>query len=272
MSLAFQTLLILLVYLPGGFFVWSMIGGLSEDRDVPIPSASLTTLVVLSLTAAVLLHGLGGAVVLLIDTISHHRLQSLASDVFVFLSVANDKAPFIEASETLSHNLHWLAIYLLSLIVAAVVAGSGLNRLIRTRGLEVSQRALRFRPKWHYALSAEFLRRKLNSEVRIDVIVDALVDLQGGSQIYSGTVSDFWFDKQTNALEALLLSDVTRTPVVPPGGDPANVTPVAIAGESMVLKFADVRNLNIRYDSHPEVALPSDLDDLSDQLANLTKS
>jgi hypothetical protein len=269
MSFAFPALLVSLLVLPGIILRYSYARG-------PWGWASPTSLRRVSEELA---YGVTFALVLHAAWLLLVRGLGFQPDVeaMVLLLVGN----FGEGSRyldrvvaALSGHYTGVAGYLVSLYSASAVAGNLGHRAVRRLKLDHSTKTFRFDNYWYYMLTGEVLDFRENaSEVRrVDgVYLSAVVDHASGSYLYRGIVSDFTFDRD-GALDTIVLADAHRRRLVDDRlepGPPAGVGPsepderyYEIRGDFLVLRYAELRTLNLDYFSVTlEEGLPAALEE-----------
>jgi hypothetical protein len=149
--------------------------------------------------------------------------------------------------------------YLVSLYVAAGIAGNLGHRVVRRLKLDHLTKTFRFDNYWFYMLTGEVLDFRENAEESraVDgVYCSAVVDHASDSYLYRGIVSDFTFDRD-GALDTIVLMDAHRRRLVDDRPDEEPRPPVGpsepderyyeIRGDFLILRSSEIRTLNLDY-------------------------
>lgn len=258
MNFAFQAFLLLLFYLPGALFLSAVFGRLSEDQELPVIS-SLTSRAAAALVAAVVFHAFWVTLIWLLSLAPDRFMAvfpggpvaAFPEKYFALLSTGQQSAAYDAASTWVGANLGHGVVYFLSICFAAGVTGHALHRWIARNHLDLKHSWLRLKPQWHYVLSGEEYRFRYGIRGKITVLADILVELNKEAVLYSGVVTKYWFEEKTGRLDAVFLEGVERLSPLPAVGltSPlaAQVGAVSIPGDTFLLKFSDVKNINLHY-------------------------
>lgn len=159
-----------------------------------------------------------------------------------------------EAIAAVGRDVAWIASYFSSLFLAALVAPVILRSQIAKhrldRGTARFSSIFRFHDApWYYLLTgADF-----SHEEKPDLImISAIVEVAKDAFLYVGVLDDFFFDSDGN-LDRLILESVARRPLsadkttAPPEGGASEERFYDIDGDSFVLRYQDVKTLNVQY-------------------------
>ena len=171
-----------------------------------------------------------------------------------------------EAISAVGRDFGWIAGYFGSLFLAAIVAPSFLRSQITKHRLDRESASFssvfRFHDApWYYLLTgADFS----NVEKPDLIMISAIVEVAKDAVLYVGVLDDFFFDSEGN-LDRLILQSVARRPLSADKNRSAPETGATnerfydIDGDSFVLRYEDVKTLNVQYvkltavESTPEV-------------------
>lgn len=159
-----------------------------------------------------------------------------------------------EAISAVGRDVGWIASYFGSLFLAALVAPGVLRSQIAKhrldRGTARFSSIFRFHDApWYYLLTgADF-----SQEEKPDLImISAIVEVAKDAVLYVGVLDDFFFDSDGN-LDRLILQSVARRPLsadkntASPEGSATDERFYDIDGDSFVLRYQDVKTLNVQY-------------------------
>ena len=159
-----------------------------------------------------------------------------------------------EAISAVDRDFGWIASYFGSLFVATLVAPVILRSQIAKhrldRGTARFSSVFRFHDApWYYLLTgADF-----SQEEKPDLImISAIVEVAKDAVLYVGVLDDFFFDSDGN-LDRLILQSVARRPLSADKnaasleGGASDERSYDIDGDSFVLRYQDVKTLNVQY-------------------------
>lgn len=131
--------------------------------------------------------------------------------------------------------------FLLIIVSTSIVSSSFIYILVRTFKLDKRISFLRFSNHWYYYLRGEFLQFKQfktkYKSIEL-VLADILVNTSDGNNIlYTGNVSQYEIDKQTNSLDSIYLSDAQKKV----GNDVSDINSTCL-----VIPYKNVLNINLR--------------------------
>jgi hypothetical protein len=243
-NLAFQAVLLLLTYLPGALFILALTGQLSKG----LPSASsLTWEVALALLTAAVFHS-GFLVVL-------HAIgfQPDYGAYFILLSESAQGNPdYSHADSYVVSNLSYVSGYFILLSLIAAGTGIVLRDLIGRFALDTRYKWLRFNSPWHYLFGGH--DRPNARTTNLDAVAcEVLTVLENEPVLYSGFLTRYWFDENNRGLETIFLTNAARQKLnwtnANPGADDADdQNPVVrIPTDEFAIKYADIRNISVRY-------------------------
>ena len=246
MNLAFQAVLLLLTYLPGALFILALTGQLSKG----LPSASsLTWEVALALLTAAVFHS-GFLVVL-------HAIgfQPDYGAYFILLSESAQSNPdYSHADSYVVSNLSYVSGYFILLSLIAAGTGIVLRDLIGRFALDTRYKWLRFNSPWHYLFGGH--DRPNARTTNLDAVAcEVLTVLENEPVLYSGFLTRYWFDENNRGLETIFLTNAARQKLnwtnANPGVDDADADDqnpvVRIPTDEFAIKYADIRNISVRY-------------------------
>jgi len=151
--------------------------------------------------------------------------------------------------------------YNLYLWISSAVLGYSIKRIVRELKLDRKWKLLRFQNEWHYLITGEILDfpKILGEASDIDIVsVDAMVETNNGTIIYSGIIQDYLLSKQ-GGLELIYLTEVTRRYLKSDNLNNADTKGNSmqdgyyyIPGDFVVLPYKDIKNINISYYSIEE--------------------
>jgi hypothetical protein len=254
MNFAFPALLVLLLVLPGIILRYSYARG-------PWGWASPTSLRRVSEELA---YGVAFALVLHAAWLGLVRGLGFVPDVeaMVLLLVGSygDRSEHLDrVVASIAGHYQGIVAYLVSLYLAAALAGNLGHRAVRRLRLDHRTKTFRFDNYWFYMLTGEVLDFRENAEEgrTVDgVYCSAVVDHASGSYLYRGIVSDFTFDRD-GALDTIVLMDAHRRRLIddraeneprPPAGPAApDERYYEIRGDFLVLRTREIRTLNLDY-------------------------
>lgn len=244
MSLAFAAVELFLLFAPGVIFRRSY---LSYPFSKRFSASSASDEVLWAIIPAIALHLLGLAVLGLCWPQYGVDFQTLG----VLLVGAKDDAASAAAFGNLGEHLWSIAGYNAGLYLLAVASGGGARQLVLRFELDRKFQVFRFNNDWYYLLTGRQwgLRHGRDFDV---VWIDALVSTGKEVVIYSG-VFDHFFLSRDGGLDSLCLREASRAPLqaYPP---PERIE---IPGEALVLKYEEIRNLNLAFYSLQDAA-PAD--------------
>lgn len=258
MSLAFQALVVLFLLLAGLIHRHSYNGKLSKDLVLPQNFPPLTSESVKIIIATVLLHGLWvGMANILGQTFFNFRVD-LSSALFFIMGDYSTAADLRRAMRALIDYPYPVMLYFLSLYAFAALSGLALHRFVRGANLDIKYRSLRFNNEWHYLLYGEIMSFPESQHDPVPMIDGTIISavLEGNEQgfLYVGVLVDYFFDRDGN-LDRLLLRKVCRRNITadrPEGEEPKphyweDARYYQIDGDYFMLRYADIKNLNVKY-------------------------
>ncbi|MEQ8686738.1 MAG: hypothetical protein RIE86_15670 [Imperialibacter sp.] len=224
MNIAFSTILIFLLLLPGlAFRRLYYTGEFSKEYF----RSTTFEIFALGIIPSIILHVLGYnllpqitpfSISLYFNLIEIPKISIDFRTIGLLLSGQGDYAFHKEVFENLGARLNSIALYFITTISAGAFFGVAFRIFIRRLKLDRRFKLLRFQNEWHYILSSEILdfpKVKRNGyydnngqEVEA-VWIDALVDTDEGSILYTGIVEDYKLSKE-GGLELLYLVNSYR--------------------------------------------------------------
>jgi hypothetical protein len=242
-NIAFTTLVILLLAMPGYI---ARSAYLTDDFTRDVLPTNLTNEIALAILYSLPFHFIG------ITLVTHLYLSGYITtnvnfDVLFRLlagQYGNDGAEFSRLSNNLYQYVHRIAAYFFCILLAALLSGILLRKIVWNYKLDVRIPTLfRYRNRWLYLLTG---REQLNLEDPYITVVDALTELGSTTQLYRGMVVGFTSNENGN-LEDLYLGDTFRGKFAELASGGKLFEWHEIPGEFFILKYADIKNLNISF-------------------------
>lgn len=256
MNIAFPALIVLLLLLPGVLLSYWYRRGFFQRS--PVTLNPIRDEVGRGIVLAIFVHPAALSVLWCFGS---------TLDTQALLSLLLKRTPL--SNETVSEGLllHWF-VYLVGVNAAAIGVGIFLHSVVRGLHLDLRYDRLRFSNEWHYLFSGEArvftadqserdfasIRQFIDSDDIDFIFVSVVIEQGGGPILYWGDLTDFFFDTN-GALESIVLQSAQRrrfnsdedrqeggaaTPV-----DDERFYP--IRGDYLVIRYADVKTLNLEY-------------------------
>ncbi|WP_116126200.1 hypothetical protein [Lewinella sp. IMCC34183] len=154
------------------------------------------------------------------------------------------------------NDLRWIVLHQGSLCLLAGLTGFAARKVVRSRKWDRRYKLFRYRNNWHYTLKGEFfdfpraeynLERDTVEDIEL-VSVNAVQDTAAGSYLYMGLLVDYELAAD-GGLKTISLKAVRRRPLTQdaPPSDPHVDRFYRIKGHMMVLKYDELKNLNLTY-------------------------
>ncbi|MEM7484078.1 MAG: hypothetical protein AAF348_02615 [Bacteroidota bacterium] len=167
-----------------------------------------------------------------------------------------------EASfQNLENSAVGVLVYNLSMFVVASFSGYLLKRQVRSRRWDRRFKFFRFQNSWHYILKGEFFdfprTEIILEEDRVEdiefVFIDAILEINGNAYLYDGILVDYELSSDggletisiTNAQRRKLFDDSEISKNGKKKDNSSKYYP--ITGHILVLKYAELKNLNFTY-------------------------
>lgn len=260
MNIAFSTLVIFLLVLPGVLFRYAyrkgfwrspvQLGTLPEE----ISSGILFALIIQLIGVAVVRYAIGW----------HIGFDALLMLLTGWAPVG--EAQTAEYIASVSEFPFRILSYLLLSNLVFYFAGYGCHKLVRSLKIDLRFDSFRFNNEWYYLFSGEArvfdyavpertfssIKQVLEEESIDLVYLTCQVETGGTAWLYYGILSDYLFDKKGN-LDLLILQAAHRKKLSEVPHQPKEAEPPLqnIRGHYFVLRYPEVRNLNIEYISLP---------------------
>jgi len=175
------------------------------------------------------------------------------------LSGTDDSAQIKTAFSTLYYSGKEIFLYLL--FASLLVGGLGFlsKAFVRRQRIDRKYRIFRFQNEWHYLFSAEILDFPdfAGKTEDVDMIyIDALVDCDEGSILYSGVLAEYILSKD-GGLDRIFLSDTRRRYLKNDSTEGSKY--YEMPGDLFVIPYGKIINLHLTYYS-VEVDLTEELD------------
>ncbi len=166
------------------------------------------------------------------------RLAHEAPKLLAQLLSSDVKAQAAAMEAILIHAREILLGYLFACAIALIL-GFVAWKLVRRLQLDLRFNLLRIPNDWFYILSG----REFGAEDCGLVFVWALVDVGGVSMIYRGILTEY-FPCEAGGLESIALAESERALFK---ADGVTETFVGIVGDTFVLKYSEIKNLNLQF-------------------------
>ena len=159
-----------------------------------------------------------------------------------------------EAISVVGRDFGWIASYFGSLLLAALVAPVVLRSQIAKYRLDRAtarfSSIFRFHDApWYYLLTGADFSQDEKPDL---IMISAIVEVAKDAVLYVGVLDDFFFDSEGN-LDRLILQGVARRPLsadksmASQEGGASEERFYNIDGDSFVLRYQDVKTLNVQY-------------------------
>lgn len=268
MNFAFPALFILLLVLPGILLRLGYFRGLDLDGawKTPFTIQSLGDEIAWSSVFAGALH------ILWVLGWSHFkRPVNLANALTLLVApTGNNGGDLVKtAIQETAHGASEVCLYFSTLVVFASALGLGAHWFVRSNGLDLRFKPLRFDNPWFYTLSGEFISplppeswlqwrprwwpagRKDHADL---VQISAVVKQGSDMYIYIGSLVDYEFDR-TGQLDRLVLSETSRRLLSKDkrslGNNPKEGSHddrfYPIESRNFIIRYSDICTLNVIY-------------------------
>lgn len=238
MNFAFNSIVIILLILPGIIFTLSL-----YNSDEPFDYTPLTHKTIISLFATVVFPFIWTPLFIKITSyeINFSKLLEI---------VAGQNINQLLQSITLS-DLSYFCIYIITIYIFAFVVGVILNKLIKGFKLDAKFKMLKLESPWYYLLKGydwEIGEPDL-------IIITATVELAGKGYLYNGYLENYYLDKN-GELDRLILTNTRRRNIKNDHRSEKHGEKTAkslddrfypIDGHNFVLKYSDIKSLNIQF-------------------------
>lgn len=159
-----------------------------------------------------------------------------------------------EAISAVSRDFRWIASYFGSLFLAALVVPVVLRSQIAKHRLDRAtarfSSIFRFHDApWYYLLTGADFPEEEKPDL---IMISAIVEVAKDAVLYVGVLDDFFFDSE-GKLDRLILQGVARRPLsadkktASPKGGANDERFYDIDGDSFVLRYEEVKTLNVQY-------------------------
>ena len=245
MNIAFSAVLIFILVLPGLLFRYTYQRGFFRRSPVTIPSFAE------DLAFSVLWAGLLHTLWLNLFALFGLRLEYGPLLALLVGQFGTDQKYLDAAVRALDVAHAPITFYFLSLFAGGYTLGYAFHALVRRQSWDRKTRAFRFPNEWYYLFSGE----EASSGQPDIIFVTVLLELKEATYLYRGILQAWYFDRQGN-LERIVLEEVLRRklaedrdsskPYVPPmrGTDERYYS---VEGDLLVLRYSEVRTLNVEY-------------------------
>jgi len=238
MNLAFATLLIVFFALPGIALRKSYFAGKFSTSGF---TTNYVSLIVWSLIPAIVLHSL---YLPFCEWVC--GCEILVGNFGYLLSGGNDKALIQEIFYNIHDNNYNILAYNASLTILAIGIGCCSRYIVRFYGWDIQFEFLRFPNDWHYYFNGEYVNfnqgKRYHNEVGF-ILVDALVQSETGSIIYSGVFEDYYLSKSVEGLDRITIKFPSKKDFSIEGGREARVIP----GNYLTIPYSRITNINYTY-------------------------
>lgn len=245
MNIAFSTILIVLIILPGLLFLK---GYHSNDFSSKYFKTEITKLIPSVLIPALFLH----LFFLLILELPIFGYYPNIQYIGILLTSDNTKE-LNEVFKNISTNFYKISFYFIVLYFFSLSIGYLSWLVIRKTKFDRRLPIFRFPNRWYYILTGEIFdfpkkdkkNNKFESSKNITIrYVDVLVQVGSYSLIYSGILHNFMLSVEGNGVDCIKLRNVKRKKI---SLDGQSSDFKKIPGEYLLLPFSEVKNINITY-------------------------
>lgn len=262
MNIAFTTLVIFLLVLPGVLFRYAYRKGFWRS---PVQLGTLPEEISIGILFALMIQMISVAVVRYVIGWKIH--------FDALLVLLTGWAPVGEAQTAnyiaaVTRSPFHILLYLLLVNLIFYFAGYGCHKMVRSLKLDLRFDAFRFNNEWYYLFSGEARVfeyatsersfrsvKEILEEEPVDLVyLTCQVEVAGTPWLYYGILSDYLFDKNGN-LDLLILQAAQRKKLSEVSHQQEGKEAPAlqnIRGHYFILRYAEVHNLNIEY-----IALPA---------------
>lgn len=251
MNVAFQAVLIFLLVVPGIIIRYTYAVGLLGRPRAP---SAVSEEVVYSVVLACLVHALTAPIAGCFQGVDLRALAALLLGEY-----GKDSRLFPRVIDALTAHPYLTLSYLISTYVIAAVFGLVGHGLVRWQRLDRRYRVLRFDNPWHYLFTGEVRDFDMpagakTSEVPAFVWVNCVAVLGSVPYLYSGVLSEYFFDRSGD-LEQIVLRGAARRrigeeKIVEEKGESARFYPVD--ADYVSLKYSSIQNLSVEFVSEHE--------------------
>ena len=239
-----------------------MTGGTDEKAELPAISGSFSRNTGIALISAAFFHVVWQGFIILLPSATPGvvHFKTAAPEFFTLLCSGQQTEAYITAARIESHNLDYLSGYFLTIIVGAGVVGWICRTVIERNNWGRKWPVLRLRPAWYYLLRG----KDYEGDGPVLVAADMLSEVNNNPVIYSGIVTNFWFDEE-GKLEVVFIQYATRQWMQTreehlklalenssSGANDSHASEghgvvIAIPSDVFAVKFSEVKNINIQY-------------------------
>lgn len=262
MNIAFPTLTVLLLVLPGVLFSYFYRRGFWRS---PVTFGPVTTEVAKGVLLALVLHWIGVSVVEYVvgTSVNWSALLSLLTGQML---EGSEKKAIVDYVDS-------IFAYILLSNTGGIVAGGFVHKFVRSTWLDLRWDFFNFNNQWYYLFSGE--ARVFSSQDRSyreinkykkDVIelvfISAVVEQNDESYLYWGVLSDYFFNSDgkldrvvLQATQRRILNEASKESSTVEGSDtqlqrqlpPQNDAYYDVVGDFFILPYSEVKNINIEY-------------------------
>lgn len=239
-NIAFTTLVLLVLSLPGYL---AQAGYYSREFTKQVLPQSLLNDIARSIIISLPFHLLG---LTLVESWQHAGWikTDLNFEIVLRLLSGHYENRFTDVINRLYGNKEKIVMYYVLLSVGAFLTGHALRHIVWHRQMDVRYPSVfGYRNLWLYRLTG---RGKFPPDQEPVPYVDALVDLGEKTRLYRGVVWDFAVD-DTGNLQDLFLIKALRGKFTMREGATAEFSWQQIPGDFLVLRYSEIKNLNVSY-------------------------
>jgi hypothetical protein len=242
-------------------------GGTDEKAELPAISGSFSQNTGIALISAAFFHVIWQIIILLPwQTGGGPFSKTAAPQFFTLLCSGQQTGDYIAAARIVSRNLYYMSGYFLTIIVGAGIVGWICRAVIEQNNLGRKWPALRLKPAWYYLLRGD----DYQGDGAVLVAVDMLSEVNNNPIVYSGIVTNFWFDEE-GKVDVVFIQYATRQ-WMQKGDEEATEqfwmklaleglsseaktslaserhgVVTAIPSDVFAVKFSEIKNINIQY-------------------------
>lgn len=240
MNLAIPTLTLIFLLAPGLAFRRGYFSGAFSQQYF---KATFSDLLIATILPAVAIH------ILLFNFAVRYFYNIDANTLAILLSGTTEPQQIRVAFSSLNHNAKEICLYLLLASVISFVLGIVCKNLIRGLRYDRKYTFFQFQNKWHYLFTGEILDfpGQAGRPEDVDfVYIDALVDCQEGTVLYSGMLAEHLLSKD-GGLDRIYLSDTRRRYLKNKDNGEEGTSYYEMPGNLFVIPYISIINLHITY-------------------------
>ncbi len=243
MNIAFGTVLIFLLFVPGIIFRRAYYYGIfakAHSKKTPLDELmwAIVPGIILQVSWIVIVKILFSSNY----TVNFHTLSYL-------LMGSSDSDYSAWAFASINENIGKVILYNSTLCIAAFWCGRQARLIVRRNNYDKKYLFLRFDNQWFYIVTGEILDFPDNDfePKEVDFVqVDILTKTQKETIIYSGIIKSYYLSKE-GGLESVLISGAQRKVLNVSSTNEDDSAYYSIPGDFIVVPYSEILNINVRY-------------------------